>query len=332
MRAFRSFALGDRERRKRATVALERNPGRVTPVTALEVAVFRDDLEGARDFARLLTGAGNSPDVRGLGHRLLARTHAATGRWSAAAAALDSAAPFDSVAALELRGLLAGAVSEIAPPPARAAVLRQVTAWTPAAERRPDESHSAAHAGVHPHLRLHRQGLLLAALGDAAAAERAAAEIERLPLPPQAPAVAARVLAQSVRANAAFRGGRAADALRILEQTPWAAVAFAFEAEVNDRFLRAEALRALGRGAEARGWYKSIAERAAYELVYLAPSELRLAELDDRRGDAAGALRHYRRFVELWADAEPALQPAVDRARARIAALGAPRRHDRGPR
>jgi hypothetical protein len=44
-------------------------------------------------------------------------------------------------------------------------------------------------------------------------------------------------------------------------------------------------------------------------------------ELYEARGDRARALDYYGRFVELWKDADPALQPAVREVRARMAAL-----------
>ena len=47
----------------------------------------------------------------------------------------------------------------------------------------------------------------------------------------------------------------------------------------------------------------------------------RLGELYDARGDRAQALRHYRSFIELWKDADPALQPKVQDARRRVADL-----------
>src|SRR3712207_6966782 len=53
---------------------LFRSPGSVPAVTALEVAVYADDLEGAERFGRLLTGDERSMEVRAFGHRLLARS------------------------------------------------------------------------------------------------------------------------------------------------------------------------------------------------------------------------------------------------------------------
>jgi tetratricopeptide (TPR) repeat protein len=53
----------------------------------------------------------------------------------------------------------------------------------------------------------------------------------------------------------------------------------------------------------------------------LAPSLRRLGELYEARGDRAKAAEYYGRFVNLWRDADPALQPAVREVRARIARL-----------
>jgi hypothetical protein len=44
----------------------------------------------------------------------------------------------------------------------------------------------------------------------------------------------------------------------------------------------------------------------------------RLARLYDARGDLEQAAGYYGRFVELWADADPDLQPRVEAARARL--------------
>lgn len=48
---------------------------------------------------------------------------------------------------------------------------------------------------------------------------------------------------------------------------------------------------------------------------------VRLAELYDERGDLERAAGHYGRFVELWADADPDLEPRVEAARARLAEI-----------
>lgn len=53
----------------------------------------------------------------------------------------------------------------------------------------------------------------------------------------------------------------------------------------------------------------------------LAPTLRRLGELYEERGDVAHATQYYGRFVDLWKDADPELQPIVRDVRARIARL-----------
>ncbi|HSE65722.1 MAG TPA: tetratricopeptide repeat protein, partial [Gemmatimonadales bacterium] len=53
----------------------------------------------------------------------------------------------------------------------------------------------------------------------------------------------------------------------------------------------------------------------------LAPSLKRLGELYEERGDKTRALDYYTRFVGLWKDADPVLQPTVREVRGRMAKL-----------
>jgi tetratricopeptide (TPR) repeat protein len=57
----------------------------------------------------------------------------------------------------------------------------------------------------------------------------------------------------------------------------------------------------------------------------------RMAQLHEERGDIPEAAHYYQRFIELWKDADPELQPRVDAARramARLAAEGRGERYD----
>ena len=100
--------------------------------------------------------------------------------------------------------------------------------------------------------------------------------------------------------------------------------AAAFFALSRERFLRAELLRRTGRHDEALDFYASFVDTSLFDLPYLAPAHLGSAEILDERGDVHAALRHYRRFTELWEEADTELQPAVERARARLAELAGP--------
>ncbi len=53
----------------------------------------------------------------------------------------------------------------------------------------------------------------------------------------------------------------------------------------------------------------------------MAPSLKRLGELYEERGEKAPAVEHYSRFLQLWKDADPILQPTVREVRGRVARL-----------
>ncbi len=61
----------------------------------------------------------------------------------------------------------------------------------------------------------------------------------------------------------------------------------------------------------------------AFARTQLPAIERRLAELEESRGDIEAAIRHYRRFLELWSDADPELEYQVDAARRALARLSA---------
>jgi tetratricopeptide (TPR) repeat protein len=56
---------------------------------------------------------------------------------------------------------------------------------------------------------------------------------------------------------------------------------------------------------------------------FLAGAHKRLGELHEARGDRVRATHHYAKFVELWKDADPELQPKVADVRRRLARLTA---------
>ncbi len=85
--------------------------------------------------------------------------------------------------------------------------------------------------------------------------------------------------------------------------------------------MLAELLYARGRFDEALGWYESIADVSFQQLPYLGPDELRQAEIHERSGDRARAIRHYKQFVALWKDCDPELRPLVTAAERQLALL-----------
>jgi len=61
--------------------------------------------------------------------------------------------------------------------------------------------------------------------------------------------------------------------------------------------------------------------RATEESLTLGPTYERLAHLYEQREESGNAIEYYNRFIELWKDADPELQPRVQDARERLASL-----------
>jgi tetratricopeptide (TPR) repeat protein len=131
-----------------------------------------------------------------------------------------------------------------------------------------------------------------------------------------------RYFAGVARAQIAWSRGEAAEALRHLGEPrimpDRSLPVLGTYVMADERFLRAELLRALGRDDEALRVYASFPDPQGYDLHYLALSHLGRGRIHDARGESATAATHYRRFIKLWADADPELQPLVLEARARV--------------
>jgi tetratricopeptide (TPR) repeat protein len=81
-----------------------------------------------------------------------------------------------------------------------------------------------------------------------------------------------------------------------------------------DRAGHADSARAyLGQYVDMSGTGHTFVDR-----FYMAPSLYRLGELYESSGDTKHATEYYGRFVDLWANADPDLQPRVVEARRRI--------------
>ena len=99
--------------------------------------------------------------------------------------------------------------------------------------------------------------------------------------------------------------------------------------ESGTKHYRAQTYDAIGNATAAIEWYEkaldSYNEGAVVWGWEIATALRRLGELYDARENDAKAIEYYGRFIELWKDADPELQPMVRRAEARLAAL-VPRR------
>jgi DNA-binding SARP family transcriptional activator/tetratricopeptide (TPR) repeat protein len=288
-----------------ATLAKWRRPGTYVPIA--HVVAFSRDLDASE---RLLNSLVQPSQRTWLEEAQRAHLLAARGRWNAADSVLVAAEPAARARTLPHRVLLASLAASVSSTSARPRRLRDALMSSP----EPDATED-------PRIRPYLLGLLDATAGNASAVDARAAELEQ---PPEDSFT--RDLALTIRAEAARRQGRPAQALRLLEQarmqTSWdLGFGSPFHSRVHTRWLRAELLHELGRDEAALRWYASVGQGGPFEIAFVAPAHLRRAEIHDRRGERDEALRHYRRFIELWRYADPELQARVDQARTRAAEL-----------
>jgi tetratricopeptide (TPR) repeat protein len=129
-----------------------------------------------------------------------------------------------------------------------------------------------------------------------------------------------------VRGYAALAAGRYDDALASLRD---ADRQFAMTERVGTITL-AQAFDLAGKPDSAIAYFERAVGAKDYSLAadthFRAGSYKRLGELYEAKGDTAKAESNYQKFVDLWKDADPELQPKVHEVRDRLARL----RHGRG--
>jgi len=164
-------------------------------------------------------------------------------------------------------------------------------------------------------------GTLSARLAEPDAAEEQARAIEDLS-PPDSSSLE-WVLASSVRAAAALTRGEADRSLDFLERgRPHLGTMQYLRSPVHaqslERFVRAEVLREQGRLQEALAWYGTLAETLFDDVVFVAPAQRRMAEIEEGLGRRDEAVLHYARFVDLWRDCDAEFRPQVVEAEQRV--------------
>jgi tetratricopeptide (TPR) repeat protein len=324
--ALQAFSEEDSASQRQALAALRGASDATLVIAAHDVTLYSRNLHGGAAVTRLLTEASRAPYVRAVGHIELAYLAAAAGQLRAAEAELAAARRLDPQTAGEYTALLA-ALPFLPPDKARLERARQTlvakgrSGPVPASASNYFAVHGTLHEDVYPYL----MGLLAAGMGDEAGAIRRIAQLAAGDRSDEGGGLRSD-LAKGVRAEIAWQRNRPREALQALEgvrMEVWYQfmTTSAFYSEARERYLRGQALEALGRFEDALPWYSSFAENSVYDLAYVAPGEMRQAEIDEKLGRQAEAVRHYRRFVELWQDADPEFQPMLQRARDRLTAL-----------
>jgi len=281
MRALRAFTVGDQAAMAVISDELQRARAVTVAVAFSDVALYSGNLAGAELLARGFIQVARSPELRALCHILVAHVAVAADRWLAAAEELRRAESLDPVWGLEIRALFASLPFMMVSADELDQLRESLARWDPTQVGLTSFPVFAMHNGLHPAIRAYLAGLLDIRAGDLRAATARVRELSELELPVDG---VVRSLLVELRARIAHAEGRTKEALGLLERAPpdlWfqLTVASPFFSLASQRFLRAELLQALGRVAEAAGWYRTIAERSPYELVYAAPARRRMAEM-----------------------------------------------------
>ncbi len=272
LRILIAFATGDRRLQATVIEELGRAPGLVTARAFADVMLYVRDLPGAKRLGVAVLPSARSTEFSALGDIAMAHLHWALDEPAEAAELLRAAARHEPAWSLETRALFAalpfGPVDETE----RTAVTEALLVWDPATAKPSVAVPLVFHDGLHAHFRVYLLGLLAARRKDQPELQRRGDELSELSVPHGAEVLAEQLI-RTLDAEALRLRGRPADALAALERLQadvWFqfAVASPFYAGTYHRFLRADLLAEVGRTAEAVQWWRTIAERSPYEVVF----------------------------------------------------------------
>lgn len=295
---------------------------------AWSASLYTGNPVASEQAAALLTDRGRfTPEVWTVGHSMRAYSLIGRGRVQAALAEVDEIGSYDPLSATELRAFLA-----LVPlVPVDRAVLERlrtaVEALDPARSRRSGNPSFFFNVSEDRHevARLYLSGALAARLGDAVGALAYAGQVEEIE-PPRGTGSLTSDLAASLRSQAALAEGQTEAALASAEEIRadifyHTTMASPYDGMIRERYARGVLLQQLGRYGEALGWLAHLGELNAAELAFEPAATLRQAEIYEALGQPTKAAEQYSRFVEMWRDADPELQPIVEEARANLARL-----------
>jgi tetratricopeptide (TPR) repeat protein len=319
MRALRLALDPDAGAREGVVQGLRDAPDDVVGEVFWSTGTFLRDRAVALMVLDVATEPRRSRELRTVGFGGRAAIEARHGRRRVARAAVDSMMGLDPV-----RGLAQGALLALAPAldgdlgPLRAYRDRLARAdWTAVPPSVNRASWFSALDGIHPYVRWFLLGMAAALSGDEPAARVFADSLARV-RPPVGTGSLVPDFAETVRAAAAWRGGRLGDALAALDRLRfqvWYQVATGGMSQGFSRFLYARVLEDAGRTREALDWYETFANAGPEDAAYIAPAHVRRARLLASLGDVEGARAQYEAFLAMWAEADPEMEPIVTAAR-----------------
>ncbi len=290
-------------------------------VLSRSIATYTPALQLADSVAGLLRSPARTPGERALGHLLRIELRMTRGQWRAAREELARLRLIDAALAAQVDAYYA--TLPWVPLSARDLVeaRERLAAWSPNPPPPPAAMPGLPQAGDRTVMQLFYEALLVARGGDSAAAAGIVHRLERaLAAAPADDATGALPFI----ARAAYRVGQgnpdaALAALDSIRQTPVATGSTPQLSHALQRFLRAEALAAMGRHEEALGYYRSFVVLFGYDLPFRGPGLLGEADELAILGRGEEARQRYREFLALYADSDPRFEPLLRRARLALA-------------
>lgn len=285
-------------------------------VLCWRVAVYSRRPDRAEPLCRKLTEGTHEAEWRAVGYRRLAELALATGRFREASSDIAALVALVPEQAIELAAWIS--VMPLAPP---SSSRNTAYAELVSARRNPPDRITETFApfnAKHGLIREYLLGMLSLRRGDTQYAEAAARRMYEVNDSNTAAGTLARNFASALRAELAARSGHVADAILSLAQNAGERSAAGDRwpgEELLTRYRRGELLTRAGNYDEALKWFASFTDPYVEDIVMEAPGELASAQVEEQRGNYRMAILHYRRFAELWRNADPELLTMVEEAR-----------------
>jgi tetratricopeptide (TPR) repeat protein len=270
----------------------------------------------ARRFLQLSQDAKRSNEQRTSGASVLSMIDAEQGRFSAA---VDRLRPLTLPTKLRTYAAYANTPLSRIPRAQLASMRAEVLAMDSVAQD------STPTAQVGPYARLFRAAVLSCRMNDLGAAAQYAQRLRTLAAPEYWKASLA-MLADEIDAQIDLENNRPQEALRKLERHRIilaADLGADFSWGGSYAIWRAEALFRAQRYEEAAQWFENLDGGIVGDIPHVSYILLRRAQIADARNESEKARDLYARFLKLWDKPDPELQPVVDQARSRLAALQA---------
>ncbi|MBK8003001.1 MAG: hypothetical protein IPK12_03425 [Gemmatimonadetes bacterium] len=314
----RALALGDTA----ATLAaITRVPPGDLWVVGRSLATLTADFALADTAAGLLRSPARPAAERALGHVLRAEIRLARGQWRAARDEIDTLARLDAALAEQLDAYYVGLPWVPMSAEEVAREREHLAAWVPSPPPPPIPVLGSPRAEERAPMQLFYEGMLATRRGDTVEVAGIARRLERA-LADSIHAGPLGSLPFTLRAASRLANGNAAGALAALDSIPQLPALTPAQPQLShalQRFLRAEALTALGRHDEALGYYGSFVVLFGYDLPFRGPGLLGEAEELEALGRHEEARQKYRAFLALWSASDPRFEPLLRRARNALA-------------